>query len=36
MFWKSTAILVQTTSMPRTGFGTRPVQASADRMSEAV
>ena len=36
MFWKSTAILVQTTSIPTTGLGARPVQASADRMSEAV
>ena len=36
MFWKSTAILVQTTSIPRTGLGVRPVQASAARMSEAV
>ena len=36
MFWKSTAILVQTTSMPSTGLGVRPVQASAERMSEAV
>ena len=36
MFWKSTAILVQTTSMPSTGLGARPVQASAERMSDAV
>ena len=36
MFWKSTAILVQTTSMPTTGLAARPVQASAERMSDAV
>ncbi len=37
MFWKSTAILVQRpTSMPDRGLGCRPVQASAERMSEAV
>jgi hypothetical protein len=36
MFWKSTAILVQTTSMPTTGLAARPVHASADRMSDAV
>jgi hypothetical protein len=36
MFWKSTAIFVQATSIPRTGLGARPVQASAERMSDAV
>ena len=36
MFWKSTAILVQTTSIPTKGLDYRPVQASAERMSDAV
>src|SRR6185312_13120208 len=36
MFWKSTAILVQATSMPSTGLAVRPFHASADKISEAV
>src|SRR6185437_12739963 len=36
MFWKSTAIFVHATSIPRTGLEALPLQASAERMSEAV
>src|SRR5579863_9448953 len=35
-FWRSTAILVQATSIPTTGGGDLPLHTSVDKTSEAV